>query len=74
MEIGIRNNLGGAPDIKSNTFDEKDNSWILEWAEFKNAIIEEREPIGSGFDGYKANEIVKFIYASSIASLPMNLI
>lgn len=74
LEIGIRNNLGGAPDIKSNTFDDKDNSWILEWAEFKNAIIEEREPIGSGFDGYKANEIVKFIYESSIASLPMNLI
>lgn len=74
LEIGIRNNLGGAPDINSYTFNEKDNSWILEWADFKNAIIEEKEPIGSGFDGYKANEIVKYIYESSIASLPINII
>lgn len=34
-----------------------DNSWRDEWIEFSNAIKEDRDPLGSGFDGVQAMRI-----------------
>ncbi len=65
LEIGIRKNEGGRPDIETFEFPLDDISWVKEWEEFKIAIKEKREPIGSGDDGLKANEVIEAIYRSS---------
>ena len=41
-----------------------DASWKAEWKEFKSAIHDNREPIGSGKDGLRANEVIEAIYRS----------
>ncbi len=41
------------------------NAWQLEWEEFLAAIQERREPIGSGSDGLRAQQIVGASYRSS---------
>jgi len=40
-------------------------SWRNEWAEFKAAIEEHRQPVGNGVDGMKANQVIDAIYQSS---------
>jgi len=47
------------------------NSWSMEWREFKRAIAENREPNGSGNDGYAANVIVDAIYKSDELNKPV---
>lgn len=42
-----------------------DASWSEEWREFKAAIAEGREPLGSGRDGAEALALVEAIYRSS---------
>ncbi len=41
-----------------------DSSWQSEWREFKAAIAENREPLGSGFDGVEAVRITLAAYHS----------
>ena len=65
LEFGNRNKEGGIPDIKYFKYPGGDNSWDLEWKEFKQAIEQNREPIGSGIDGLKANQVIGAIYESS---------
>ncbi|MCX6003860.1 MAG: Gfo/Idh/MocA family oxidoreductase [Chloroflexi bacterium] len=40
----------------------KDVSWEEEWREFKNAIQENREPMGDGHDGVEAVKIAYLVY------------
>lgn len=68
LEIGLRPPQGGKPDVEVIQYPEEDISWIKEWAEFKKSIEEKREPIGNGFDGHRANEIINAIYESSATS------
>ncbi len=42
-----------------------DASWSEEWREFKAAIVEGREPLGSGRDGAEALALAEVIYRSS---------
>lgn len=65
LEYGIRKKEGGIPDIEIFEYSPVDVSWQQEWMEFKNAIKDKREPIGSGLDGLKANEVIAAIYRSS---------
>jgi predicted dehydrogenase len=65
LEYGIRKKEGGRPDIEIFEYSPVDVSWQQEWMEFKNAIKDKREPIGSGLDGLKANEVIAAIYSSS---------
>jgi predicted dehydrogenase len=65
LEIGRRKKEGGRPHIETLTFPPEDSSWEEEWKEFKLAIQEKREPLGNGYDGLKANEVVEAIYESS---------
>lgn len=65
LEIGIRREEGGEPYIEYFLPSEEDISWKKEWIEFKCAINEDRQPIGSGIDGLQANKIVEAIYLSS---------
>jgi predicted dehydrogenase len=73
LELGIRNPEGGKPDITTFEFDPEDISWKNEWKEFKSAIEEKREPIGSGNDGLRANEVIEAIYESSQSKKAINL-
>ena len=65
LEFGIRKKEGGRPEVQVIDYSLEDISWVKEWEEFKKAIKEKREPIGSGYDGLKANEVVEAIYKSS---------
>ena len=65
LEYGKRKPHGGVPEIEVYEFPGEDVSWQNEWAEFKSAIEEHRQPIGNGVDGMKANQIVQAIYKSS---------
>lgn len=65
LEYGKRKKEGGRPDIESFEFPDEDISWKEEWKEFKSAITENREVIGSGYDGLKANEVIEAIYRSN---------
>jgi len=65
LELGLRKPEGGKPDIEFFQFPPEDISWNMEWAEFKQAIHEKRQPIGNGNDGLKANEIIEAVYRSS---------
>ena len=65
LEFGKRKKEGGRPDIETFEFPSEDVSWQNEWREFVSAIQKNREPIGSGRDGLKANEAIESIYLSS---------
>lgn len=65
LEVGIRNRQGGKPEVQIYNFASEDISWQEEWREFKKAIEEKRDPIGSGIDGLKANEVIEAIYKSN---------
>ncbi len=66
LEFGKRKKEGGRPDIEIFEFPSEDISWEKEWEEFKKAIEEKREPIGSGYDGQKANEVIEAVYRSNL--------
>lgn len=42
-----------------------DSSWDEEWKEFANAIKEDREPLGNGYDGLQALKLASAIYKSA---------
>ena len=56
---------GGAPSIERHEFPAVDESWHDEWREFRSAIDEQREPLGSGADGLAAARLIDAIYRSS---------
>ena len=65
LEYGIRKKEGGRPEIALFEFPAEDQSWVMEWQELKKAIREKREPVGSGIDGHRANQIIEALYKSS---------
>lgn len=67
LEFGKRKKEGGRPDIEIIEFPPDDFSWVKEWQEFKAAIKENREPIGNGIDGLRANEVIDAVYDSSLS-------
>jgi predicted dehydrogenase len=73
LEWGVRKSEGGRPDIKVFQFAGEDRSWEEEWREFRSAVIEQREPIGNGIDGLKANMVVEALYKSSRINKPVRL-
>ena len=73
LEVGYRQPRGGVPQIERFEYDENDNSWSLEWKDFKEAIKNNFEPNGSGQDGYMANKIIDAIYKSNELDKPVQL-
>ena len=74
LEVGYRKEKGGLPLIKNYEFENNNDSWILEWAEFKQAIENGRDPIGNGYDGHIANTIINAIYKSNENNKPIAVI
>lgn len=67
LRIGRRKAEGGVPDEQTMPFSGPDTSWQEEWEEFLAAIRENREPVGSGYDGYQANRMIEAVYRSAQA-------
>lgn len=65
--------LGGVPDEEKIVFDNPDTSWDDEWADFTSAIIEKREPLGSGEDGCMANRMLESVYRSAKENRPVKI-
>lgn len=65
--------LGGVLEEETIVFDGPDISWELEWEEFKAAIREKREPLGSGRDGLEANRMIAAVYRSAKENRPVKL-
>ena len=70
---GKRKVGGGAPDEEIIEFPGPDISWREELKEFASAIKENREPIGSGYDGLMANRLVGAVYESARRNAPVRL-
>jgi predicted dehydrogenase len=66
--------LGGAPDEKTFEFDGFDLSWREEWKEFVSAVRENRDPIGSGYDGLMANRMIEAVYESARLNRPAKIL
>lgn len=73
LELGIRNPLGGKPEISTFEFPGEDKSWELEWIEFRDAILQRRQPLGNGDDGLKANQAIDAIFKSCEERRVVNL-
>jgi len=73
LVIGKRKVSGGAPDEEIIEFPGPDISWREELKEFASAIMENREPIGSGYDGVMANRLVGAVYESARRNAPVRL-
>jgi len=73
IEFGRRNKGGGRPEIEVFEYPQEDVSWVKEWQEFKSAIRENRQPIGNGEDGLRANQVIEAIYKSSKVGQIINL-
>ena len=65
LHIGTRRPEGGRPDEKVMKFEGPDNSWQDELTEFISAIEADREPIGSGWDGFQAHKMIEAVYESA---------
>ena len=65
LRVGRRASGGGVPAEDEFRFPGEDVSWLLEWREFSAAIAEEREPLGSGEDGYRASLVLDAVYDSA---------
>ena len=66
LEVGNKvRYLGDPPEEEIIDFPGPDISWIEEWKEFISAIKENREPLGSGYDGMMANKLIDALYRSS---------
>ncbi len=70
---GKRRPESGPPDEEHFEFPGSDLSWHREWAEFVDAIREQREPLGSGTDGVKAMQMIEAVYKSSASGTAVNL-
>lgn len=57
--------LEGPPDERILKFPGPDISCRKEWQEFFSAIKENREPLGSGYDGLMANKLIEAVYESA---------
>jgi predicted dehydrogenase len=64
---------GGSPDEKVIEFPGPDISWQEEWKEFVSAIKENREPLGSGYDGLMANRMIEAVYKSAKLNKPVKI-
>lgn len=69
------NNLfvGGPPIEDKYEFDGVDISWLEEWKEFSASIIEKRQPLGSGHDGFMANKTIDAVYRSAKTHRPVRI-
>ena len=62
---GKRLPQSGPPEEKRFEFSGPDVSWKEEWCEFVTAIREDREPLGNGYDGWKALTLAYAVYESA---------
>ena len=65
--------IGGVPDEEIIEFPGPDISWREELKEFASAIAENREPLGSGYDGVMANRLIGAVYESARRNIPVRL-
>lgn len=73
LKIGKRKPKNGPPDEEIVEFPGPDISWEEEWKEFISAIKECREPLGNGWDGYRANRMIAAVYESAKLGKPVRL-
>ncbi len=64
LVFGRRKPEFGVPKIKTFEFG-RDTSWEEEWRNFLKALNKKTKMIGTSKDGFRANQIVEAIYASS---------
>ena len=65
LTFGRRKQDHSRPEEQTYEFGPTDDSWRSEWKEFVSAIEENRDPIGNGLDGLRAQQIVESAYDSA---------
>ena len=71
--INIRNQLGGIPQVINYVYEEKDNSWCLEWEDFMRGIEAGAAYYGTPSDGIKSMKIIEAMYCSSKLNKPIEI-
>ncbi len=69
LVVGQRSPTSGPPQETVYEFPAVDGSWRAEWSEFRSAIFENRDPLGSGTDGREAMRLIDAIYRASRTGL-----
>ncbi len=64
LTLGLRRPESGPPDQQTWEYPGPDISFKAEWREFREALKENRPPVGDGADGYQAAVIIDGIYES----------
>jgi predicted dehydrogenase len=64
----IRRSADKAPAQEMIEVPDPDVCWRDEWIEFSSAVKENRQPLGSGFDGYAAVRVIEMLYRTSNSS------
>jgi predicted dehydrogenase len=71
--IGKRRPESGPPIEERFEFTGPDLSWQEEWAEFRSAIQESRQPLANGDDGLRVMQVIAGIYESARTGKAMRL-
>jgi predicted dehydrogenase len=64
----IRRNADTVSAQETIEFPDADVCWRDEWIEFISAVKENRQPLGSGVDGYAAIRAIEMLYRASTSS------
>jgi predicted dehydrogenase len=67
LTVGRRRPESGPPEEKIIEFNGPDLSWQAEWQEFKNAVVEQRQPLANGEDGLRTMQLLEALYRSAAA-------
>ncbi len=65
LVLGTEVGFGKVPKEQIFDFEEKDISWREEWKEFRNSILEKREPLANAKENLEVNKILEALYRSA---------
>ncbi len=73
LTLTLRKPEGGVPDITRQVFTGPDDSWRLEWEDFRRAINQGGSPMGNASEGLEVMAALDALYRSSEAFRPVTI-
>ena len=73
LTITLRKPEGGTPDVQRYAFPGPDESWRLEWEDFRRAIDHGGSPMGNASEGLEVMVALQALYRSSEAFRPVTV-
>jgi predicted dehydrogenase len=73
LTLTLRKPEGGAPDVQRQVFTGPDESWRLEWDDFRRAINHGGSPMGNASEGLEVMAALDALYRSSESFRPVTI-